>query len=190
MEQESGHQWLQWWTQTFWQQADPGWHHLPFFQLEPPFRERLALTQPAALTTLLALPDALPGLPDPRVLTLSSASPARRRRMMLLVGEICQRDYGAHELDDEQRLWCQRISRALRPGLWLPPSLSFWPDPQPAALALLAAVFPVSCWFRLRLSFDFQAVNAFSDVAATLPSGKAQALWEAAIWRSQQQEEQ
>ena len=188
--QDSGQQWLHWWTQACWQRAAPGWHQLPFFQLDDALRQRLALTQQTAVAALLDLPDALPGFPDDRVLKLAQASAGQRQQILALAGEICQRDSAVHRLDDAQRLWCQRISRALRPGLWLPPGLSFTPDPQPAALALLAALLPAASWSRLRLSFDYQAVMASPAMVTALPIGKLQALWDAVIWRSQQPEGQ
>ncbi len=186
--QDSGQQWLNWWTQTCWQQATPGWHHLPFFRLEEELRQHLALTQQASVVGLLGLPDALPGFPDERVLTLSRASAVQLIQMLTLACEICQCDSGAQALDDAQRIWCQRISRALRPGLWLPTDLNFSSNPQTSALALLSALFPVATWLRLRMNFDYQTVMALPEVKVAPPHSKLQALWDAVIWRSQQQE--
>lgn len=181
-----GQQWLRWWTQTYWQQADAGWHHLPFFKFDEAIRHQLALTHHAAVATLLDVPDVLPGNPDLRIMTLIDFSSTQRRLMMLLTGQICQGSIDTEELDNDNRIWCQRISRALRPGIWLPPSLCFSPDPQPAALVLLAAIFPSESWFRLRLSFDHQAVMSGSEIQTALPLSKLQALWDAVIWRSKQ----
>lgn len=186
--QDIGQQWLNWWTQTCWQQATPGWHHLPFFRLQEGARQHLALTQQASVAELLGLPDALPGFPDKRVLTLSRASAVQHSQMLLLAGEICQCDSGTQVLNDAQRIWCQRISRALRPGLWLPTALNFASNPQPAALALLATLFPEATWLRLRMGFDYQTVMALPEVKIAPPLSKLQALWDAVIWQSQQQE--
>ncbi|QKJ86327.1 type III secretion protein HrpD [Paramixta manurensis] len=190
MSRQVERQWLDWWTRGFWQHADASWCHLPFFQLDPLHQQRLAYAHHNAFAQHLNLPDTLPGPPDERLLALSEAPEPQRRLMLRLVGEICQHDSGAEALDAAQRTWCHRITRALRPGIWLPPELHFSPDPQPAALALLAPLFSPENWLRLRLGFDYQLVKQLPELPDALPLNKLQALWEAVIWRSQQQDGQ
>lgn len=189
MSQQMERRWVDWWTQGFWQQADSSWHHIPFFNLDYSLREHLSRSHNTAIETQLGLAHILPGSPDDRILSLSQLSPEQRQLMTRLVSEICQRDQQTDELNTELRRWCLRITQALRPGLWLPDELAFSHAPQPAALALLAYLLPTASWLRLRMSFDYQAVRQLPELTGDLPRNKLYALWDAVIWRSQQQEE-
>lgn len=182
--------WIRWWTQDFWQQADSSWHHLPFFQLAPELRVRLSRGHQGAIADFLSVSGDLPGKPDERLLMLAQAPRHQLLLMVQLVSEICQHQ-SATELDEEQLAWCHRITKALRPGLWLPHLMSFIPPAnQTAVLVLLAPLCPVAGWQRLRLVFDYHAVTQMTALENVLPIGKLQTLWDAVIWRSQQQSEQ
>ncbi|UDJ83229.1 type III secretion protein HrpD [Kosakonia oryzae] len=182
-------EWFEWWIQGFWLEADASWHYLPFFRLAPQWRTRLSRSHHTAMAHQLRVPDTLPGAPDTRLLALWQADASQRQLMLRLVSEICQQHSMTAALDDEQRLWCLRISKALRPEQWLPSALDFTTEPCRMALALLASLFPVSTWLRLRFCFDSQTVTQLPAFSRPLPGNKLQTLWDAVIWRTQQQNE-
>lgn len=183
--------WLRWWQQGFWQQADGSWFTLPWFQLDEARRQSLMRKSPQALSAMLALEDCLPESPDARLLALASLDSAQREALFALVAEVCQRGSRAGQIDEPQRIWCERLTRGLRPGVWLPPTLSFSGESDYAVLYLLRPLFTPAAWQRLRFSFPRSAVElceaSFPD-DPTPPLNRLQALWDGAIWQIQQRQ--
>lgn len=183
--------WLRWWQAGFWQQADASWFGLPWFRLDEARRQSLMRQSPQALSVMLALEDCLPDNPDARLLTLASFEPSQREILFALVAEVCQRGSGAGQLDEPQRIWCERLTRGLRPGVWLPSSLCFSGEYNVAVLCLLRPLFTPAAWQRLRFSFPQSAVElceaAFPN-EPTPPLNRLQALWDGALWQVQQRQ--
>ncbi|AIR04131.1 type III secretion protein HrpD [Cedecea neteri] len=183
--------WLRWWQAGFWQQADASWFGLPWFRLDEARRQSLMRQSPQALSAMLALEDCLPDNPDARLLTLASFEPSQREILFALVAEVCQRGSGAGQLDEPQRIWCERLMRGLRPGVWLPSSLCFSGEYNVAVLCLLRPLFTPAAWQRLRFSFPQSAVElceaAFLN-DPTPPLNRLQALWDGALWQVQQRQ--
>ncbi|AJZ90427.1 type III secretion protein HrpD [Klebsiella michiganensis] len=181
--------WLRWWLEGFWRQADASWFGLPWFSLDEARRQSLMLKSPQALPAMLVLEECLPETPDTRLLALVTLDLAQRETLFALVAEVCQRGSGAGQLTEPQRVWCERLTRGLRPGVWLPASLSFSEEPNLAVLCLLRPIITPAAWQRLRFSFP-QAVIARCEamlVDETVPPlNRLQALWDGAIWQAQQ----
>lgn len=180
--------WLHWWQQGFCQQADVSWQTLPWFQLSAPLRQSLLHKSPQAMSAMLALNECLPNKPDVRLLALVSLDPQQRETLFALVAEVCQPGSRAAQLEEPQRIWCERLTRGLRPGVWLPAALSFSGESDFASLYLLRPIFTPAVWQRLRLSFPSSAVElceaSFPDEPAP-PLNRLQALWDGALWQAQ-----
>ncbi|MRT54728.1 type III secretion protein HrpD [Enterobacteriaceae bacterium RIT693] len=181
--------WLSWWLEGFWQQADASWHGLPWFQLDEPRRLSLIRQSPQALSAMLGLAECLPDSPDARLLALISLFPHQRARLFVLVAEVCQPGSRAGQLEEPQRIWCERLTRGLRPGVWLPSTLSFRGESDFAVLYLLRPLFTPVAWQRLRFSFpqpDVELCEGAFPNDPTPPLNRLQALWEGALWQAQQ----
>lgn len=180
--------WLRWWQEEFWRQADASWFVLPWFSLDEARRQSLMLKSPQAVPAMLALEESLPETPDARLLALVSLGSAQRETLFALVAEVCQPGSGAGPLEAPQRIWCERLTRGLRPGVWLPASLSFHEEPKLAVLCLLRPILTPAAWQRLRFSFP-QAVilrcEAWLADDPAPPLNRLQALWDGAIWQAQ-----
>lgn len=180
--------WLRWWQEGFWRQADASWFGLPWFSLDESRRQSLMLKSPQAVPAMLALEDALPETPDARLLALVSLDLAQRETLFALVAEVCLRGSGAGKLAESQRIWCERLTRGLRPGVWLPANLSFSEEPGFAVLCLLRPILTPAAWQRLRFSFPQSIIEQCEAWLADepVPLNRLQALWDGAIWQAQQ----
>ena len=179
--------WLHWWNQAFLQRVDNSWHNvLPWFQLTVHQQQQLLVFTPQALPELLLIPTILPPEPDQRLLRWVALSAAQQHAVFRLVTEICQPlDRG---LTDEDLTWCSRLSRALRPGIWLPAQRDLYQPSQ--QLSLLQPLFDPACWQRLRLRFPVDQVTESERITRSFPSlpiKRLQALWDAVLWRIQQE---
>ncbi|WP_395489329.1 type III secretion protein HrpD [Cedecea davisae] len=189
MDNTSPAAWLRWWSRAFWQQADASWHHLAWFQLPESQRSSLIIKSPQAVLTLLELTPGLPHEPDERLLTLASLSQQQRMILLALVAEVCQRGSGAARLENTQLVWCERLTRGLRPGVWLPAGLDFARWPEVSALWLLRPLFVPTAWQRLRLSFPHAAVTLSETLMLEEPApphNRLLALWDGAVWQARQ----
>ncbi|NIF32634.1 type III secretion protein HrpD [Enterobacter sp. Cy-643] len=180
--------WLRWWQEGFWRQADASWFGLPWFSLDEARRQSLMLKSPQAVPAMLALEESLPETPDARLLALASLDLAQRETLFALVAEVCERGSGAGQLTDSQRVWCERLTRGLRPGVWLPASLGFSEEPGFAGLCLLRPLLTPAAWQRLRFSFPQPVIARCEAWRADepVPLNRLQALWDGAIWQTQQ----
>jgi len=180
--------WLRWWQEGFWRQVDASWLGLPWFSLDEARRQSLMLKSSQAVPAMLALEDILPETPDARLLALVSLDLAQRETLFALVAEVCQRGSGAGQLAESQRIWCERLTRGLRPGVWLPASLSFSEEPNLAVLCLLCPILTPAAWQRLRFSFPQSIIAQCEAWVADEPApplNRLQALWDGAIWQAQ-----
>lgn len=94
----------------------------------------------------------------------------------MLVNEVCNPTLESR-LNEEQRLWCQRLIKALAPD---PTPLNF-EDP----LHCLRAWVSPAIWQRLRLSFARPRVLELERLPRLVtPHGRLDTLWQAALWRA------
>ena len=179
--------WLRWWSHAFLQQVDSSWHHLlPWFQLTSRQQQQLLTFTPQALPELLLIPATLPPAPDQRLLRWVALSTAQQHAVFRLVTEICQPLNRG--LTHEDLTWCSRLSRALHPGIWLPAQHDLYQAGQ--QLCLLQPLFDPACWQRLRLRFPAEQVTESERIThryPPLPVKRLQALWDAVLWRIQQE---
>jgi hypothetical protein len=183
--------WLHWWTEGYWQQADESWHQLAFFQQPEALTSRLQSLDPQLIAGQLGIEARLPSAPHAMTLSLLALSPEQRHLALRLTAEICGLTAASPEqpaLPEETQVWCKRISRALRPGLWLPENLTLaW---QTNVLILLRHALPHAGWQRVRFLFQREWVIASEawqqdELAENMTAlNKLPPLWEAALWRA------
>ncbi|MGP9436854.1 hypothetical protein ACT3RR_15615 [Ewingella sp. AOP8-B2-18] len=178
--------WLHWWTEGYWQQAEESWHSLAFFQQPESLIARLQSIDPQLIARQLGIEARLPSAPHTLTLKLLALTAQQQSLALRLTAEICgiySPEANEQLLPEEARLWSKRISRALRPGLWLPENLtSPW---QVTILLLLRHVLPIGCWQRVRFLFPQPWIIACeAEQGAELAANKLLPLWEAALWRA------
>lgn len=119
-------------------------------------------------------------VPEPQSFWLQ-ASAQQRHEYCVYIGEIVAPGAARRQLSPEQRMWCNRISAALRLNLRVQRV-----DPADLGLAALALWQP-SLWSRLRWLFSKNSIERAQRI--NLPSIKPKTLdtiWQAVIWQSQQ----
>jgi len=178
--------WLHWWTEGYWQQAEESWHSLAFFQQPESLTARLQSIDPQLIARQLGIEARLPSAPHAMTLSLLALTAQQQNLVLRLTAEICgiySPESNDPLLPEEAQQWCKRISRALRPGLWLPENLaSPW---QVTCLLLLRHVLPTGCWQRVRFLFPQPWVSACeAEQGAELAHNKLLPLWESALWRA------
>ncbi|WP_296262359.1 MULTISPECIES: type III secretion protein [unclassified Pseudomonas] len=187
--------WIQWWCAP-WQSAHPSWMAL--------FAERSGLPVVDAQQLLRGRHDAFlqsvgitpsqPPEPPASWVQWLMLNADQQREALTLAGSICLGPAANRPVliaDDQSRAdrwpeehalrheaWCRSVAKALRPGVWLAPSIN---DPR----LLLAAWAGEACWSRLRLSWapDEIQQNAIEPPVAELPPNKLQTLWQSVLWR-------
>ncbi len=163
--------WVHWWCNP-WPWAHPAW------------QSRFAVPRGLSLQACEALMRSrhgvflesigiAPSQPPPAgeaLLRWFALTSLQREQALALAQRICFNQ--AHD-DSADGQWCLALSKALRPGIWLPPAC------QDARLLLGAWLGP-ACWSRLRLAWPPGEV-AVSPCEA--PQSKLQTLWQAILWR-------
>ncbi|MFU9136275.1 serine kinase [Erwinia tasmaniensis] len=184
--EQQAERWLQWWHQGYWQQADESWHINGFFALPAEQQQALAWQHPLAVAAGFDIRPALPPAPQARLLTLVSLPDACWGRLLTLLAGVCAPHRAPDELSAANRIWCRRLTKALRCESWLDEAC-FYPYTT-GSLLLLHTLSP-ACWPRLRLRFPREWVKQVSEYPVPdLPESRLAALWDAVIWQSQQPE--
>ena len=96
--------WVQWWALP-WRYAHPHWQIL---DASP----ALLRNQHAGASKSLGIAPCLPCAPTTSLMQLALAQPAHYDALLQRVERICRTTPSAAR-DDTQRLWCQRLARAL-----------------------------------------------------------------------------
>jgi hypothetical protein len=163
--------WVRWWACP-WKNAHPDWC------VHKGFVEKTALPRShyQRVSRLFEIEPELPPPPSAPVLQLVLACSQQQDLALLLVKQICNPSPESR-LNEEQRLWCQRLTKALMPDP-IPVSLD---DP----LHCLRAWVTPSIWQRLRLIFARHRVLEL-ETHPRLPDtqGRLGTLWQAALWRA------
>ncbi|MBT2340237.1 MULTISPECIES: type III secretion protein [Pseudomonas] len=121
----------------------------------------------------------MPPRPSPTLQALFCGTPPALTLACELVATTCSPLTAAPALSAQDRAWCERTAKALRPGHWLEPGQ----DP----LALLRAWLDEPTWQRARLAFPRDRIIAVEG--GTLPeppAAKLDTLWQSAGWKAGQ----
>lgn len=167
--------WLTWWHSGYWQTAHASWRQDSWFALPEARQLALARMRGAAVGSQWGVETAPLAPPQPLLLDLLALSEPQKTQLLTLTEAICGAETG---LPGEEKIWCRRLAKGLRPESWLPETF----QQQPAALPLLQALWP-ACWSRLRLAFPRDAALACPTTPLTIPARRLQPIWEAALWR-------
>jgi hypothetical protein len=163
--------WVSWWACP-WRNAHVDW------------LTQTGLVENAALSRshhdrVSAMFDIRPELAPPlsaAVLQLVLASAQQRDLVLTLVNEVYNAPHDSR-LNQEQRLWCQRLAKAL------PPASTAVSINDP--LHYLRAWLAPATWQRLRLSFARPRVLELEQHPKPVDThGRLDTLWQAAIWRA------
>lgn len=163
--------WVQWWVCP-WKNAHLDW------RTQSDFVETVTLSRSHhhQVSRLFGIAPELPPRPCAPVLQLVLSRTQQRDLVLMLVNEVCNPTPDSR-LNEEQRLWCQRLIKALAPD---PIPLNF-EDP----LHCLRAWVSPAIWQRLRLSFARHRVLELERLPRLVtPSGRLDTLWQAALWRA------
>ncbi|WP_295488506.1 type III secretion protein [uncultured Pseudomonas sp.] len=169
--------WIHWWHHA-WQLAAIDW--------QPPGLDRLSISQlhalarghHAALAKGLGITPCMPPEPNPAMQALL-CTPATLTLACELVAATCSPRSAAPMLSTQDRAWCERTAKALRPGHWL--------EPDQDSLALLRAWLGEPTWERARLSFPRARVEALERWATPQPpAARLDTLWQSVCWRTGQ----
>lgn len=180
-------QWLNWWHQGWWQQADASWQDNPFFRLDAQQQLQVASHHPLEVARGLGASVALPATPSAHILQIVALNVTERTALFDFVREICAPHQAHTRLSASQKIGCRRIARALRCENWLDAEHF---APQGSGVLVLLRELATSSWPRLRLSLPQEGVQQSEAIipAAPLPATRLNALWEAALWHTQQSE--
>ena len=163
--------WAKWWACP-WLTAHHQWQMLAFSTAPV----ALYRSHPGWLSTALEVEPSVPCAPTPALLQLLLASMQQRELMLLLIDSVC-RATGNDMLSDNQRLWCQRLAKALARDQRLISTV----DP----LHYLRAWLEPLAWQRFRLSFARQRVLDLEKQPRLHDShARLNTLWQAVIWRA------
>lgn len=170
-------QWLAWWHSGYWQAAHESWRQDSWFSLPEQRQQALVRLRSAAVGRQWDVEPGPVAPPQPLLLTLLALPEPLKTRLLMLTEAICGAETG---LPGEEKIWCRRLSKGMRPESWLPDAFY----QQPAALLLLQALYP-TCWSRLRMAFARDEALACPPMPLAIPARRLQPIWEAALWRCQ-----
>lgn len=163
--------WVRWWVSP-WENAHRDWRAQKGFVQT----EALSRAHHQQVSRLFGIEPELPPPPSAPVLQLVLSCNQQQDLALLLVKEVCNPSHGSR-LNEEQRLWCQRLTKALAPE----PIRVNADDP----LHYLRAWVSPAVWQRLRLSFSRQRVLEVETHPRLLnPHVRLDTLWQAALWRA------
>lgn len=187
--------WLTWWVKDCLVQADPSWWcgkvKLPE---SPQYRDWLHVNA-AQFHRYFSLSRLPPQEPLASLMHLGELNTTQREMVLRLMTRVCQ---PRRNLDrsDAEGIWCERLAKALRPGLWLPTQVTFSTSSLSMssatgyqdALLLLRLRYGETCWPRLRLLFPHNwphnGENQCRVPTISAPAARLNALCDALIWKA------
>lgn len=171
-------EWVHWWSHA-WREADSDWHPPTLRLLSAPQIDALARVHHAALARSFGITPCTPPQPSPAVQSLLCGAPRTLLLACELVANTCSPLTATDALCAQDRAWCERTAKALRPGHWLEQGQ----DP----LALLRAWLGELTWERARLAFPRNRIIAIERLPAPQPpASKLNTLWQSACWKAEQ----
>lgn len=187
--------WLTWWVKDCLLQADPSWWRGQVALPESPQRRDWLHVNAEQLHRHLSLPQRLPPDPLASLMHIGELDTAQRETVLRLMARVCQPIRNPDRADAEG-IWCERLAKALRPGLWLPTQMTFSvSSAAPSlsessatgyqdALLLLRIRYGEVYWSRLRLLFPRDWPDHHLISAVSLPAARLNALCDALIWKA------
>ena len=175
--------WLTWWHSGYWRSAHDSWRQDAWFALSPSQQQRLTRLHAGTIGRQWGIDPAPLPAPQPLLLTIASLDEAEKTRLLLLVAAVCGAETA---LPGDDKIWCRRLAKGLRPESWLPENVS---PTSASALTLLQALAP-DCWLRLRMAFPRDAALACPSPPLALPARRLRPIWEAALWRCRPTQEE
>ncbi|MBI6617215.1 hypothetical protein YA0783_02785 [Pseudomonas corrugata] len=170
--------WVRWWSHA-WRDADPDWYPPALRLLTAAQMDALARGHHAALARSFGITPCMPPQPSPSVLSLCCGTPRTVHLACQLVANTCSPSTASDELCPQDRAWCERTAKALRPGHWL--------EQGQDSLALLRAWLGERTWERARLAFPRSRIIALqSQPSPQAPGAKLNTLWQSACWKAEQ----
>ncbi|ASY77363.1 type III secretion protein [Pectobacterium polaris] len=182
--------WLIWWAEDCLLQADPSWWNGKVTLPDAPLRRDWLHVNAVQLHRHFSLPSVLPPDPLASLMQMGALDTAQRETVLRLMARVCQ-PVRSPDRSDAEGIWCERLAKALRPGLWLPSAVTFssLSSASPAAsyqdaLTLLRIRYGETCWPRLRLLFPRDGSCACHAPTMSLPAARLNALCDALIWKA------
>ena len=170
--------WVRWWSQG-WREAERDWYSPALGRLSPAHLDALARGQHAALGRSFGITPCTPPPPSPALQSLFCGLPGTLPLACELVANTCAPLTAADALSSQDRAWCERTAKALRPGHWL--------EPGQDSLVLLRAWLGERSWERARLRFPRNRIIALESLPAPQPPvAKLDTLWQSACWKAEQ----
>ncbi|MGA9700074.1 type III secretion protein [Pseudomonas sp.] len=166
-----GLSWARWWAFP-WENAHIDWlTHTGFVETAA-----LSRCHHRQVSNLFGIEPELPPPPSAAILQLILSNKLKRDLVLILVNEVYNAPHDSR-LNQDQLLWCQRLSKALPPDS-IPVSLD---DP----LHYLRAWVVPTLWKRLRLIFPRQRVLELEQHPTLADAhSRLDTLWKATIWRA------
>ncbi|MFJ5376802.1 type III secretion protein [Pectobacterium sp. CHL-2024] len=186
--------WLIWWAEDCLLQADPSWWNGKVRLPDSPLRRDWLHVNAVQLHRHFSLPSVLPPDPLASLMQMGALDTVQRETVLRLMARVCQ-PVRHPDRSDAEGIWCERLAKALRPGLWLPSAVTFSASSSapPAArhqdaVTLLRIRYGETCWPRLRLLFprDWSCGrdNPCHAASMLLPAARLNALCDALIWKA------
>ncbi|WP_434560204.1 hypothetical protein J3P95_01715 [Pseudomonas sp. Z5-35] len=170
--------WVRWWSHA-WREADRDWYPPALGLLTAQHIDALARGQHAALARGFGITPCTAPQPRSAVQSLLCGTPRPLALACQLVANTCSPVTATGALSAQDRAWCERTAKALRPGHWLEQGQ----DP----LALLRAWLDERTWERARLVFPRERILALESLPAPQPpAAKLDTLWQSACWKAEQ----
>ncbi|MEI7219629.1 type III secretion protein [Pectobacterium carotovorum] len=187
--------WLIWWAEDCLLQADPSWWHGKVRLPDSPQRRDWLHVNAEQLHRHFSLPSVLPPDPLASLMQIGTLDTAQRETVLRLMARVCQ-PVRNPDRSDAEGIWCERLAKALRPGLWLQSAVTFSVSSSLAssaagyqdALTLLRIRYGETCWPRLRLLFPRDwpgdGEHPCDTPTMSLPAARLNALCDALIWKA------
>lgn len=171
-------EWVRWWNHA-WRAADREWYPPGLDRLPASRLDALARGHHAALALSFGITPCPPPRPNPVLQSLLCGAPQTLALACELVAITCSPLTATQALSPQDRAWCERTAKALRPGHWLEQGH----DP----LALLRTWLGTLVWQRARLAFPRDRIIALEGLPVPQPpAAKLDTLWQSACWKAEQ----
>lgn len=167
--------WVRWWCFA-WLEADHSWEPPELSSISLQRRQALARVYHQSLGSLYGISPHFPCRASDTLIDIALSDNVQLNKLMELASATCKpmQDFSLNEQDKE---WCKRIARGLKPGQWL--------DIQQDPLCLLMQwVDDEAIWQRLRLRFQRERAELVpSSPQRPVSAKKLDTFWQAMVWR-------
>ncbi|WP_297844564.1 type III secretion protein [Pseudomonas sp.] len=168
-------EWVRWWCCT-WHWAHPDWQtQFASGPGEDMHRyDAVARSQHNRFLLSVGISPGQPPPPNNDVLQWLALTEQQQQEALALIQMICFSRTPSPSVDAvSHEQWCRRVAKALRPGVWLSPTVV-------DVRELLGAWLGDAYWSRLRLAWPPGVVD---ETPSHAPVNKLNTLWQAVLWR-------